>query len=73
MYVINFSELLRTLAVGSRTSYGSDELSQVGWGGNGRTILVPDFVVVCGDGCRNLCELELDLYHVANGSCCVPY
>lgn len=72
MYIINFSELLRTLAVGLQTSYGTTELSQVGWEEIGGLCWSSIFVV-CGDGCRYLCELELDLYHVANGSCCVPY
>lgn len=43
MYVINFSDLLRTLAVGLQTSYGTTELSQVGWGGNWGTLLVLNF------------------------------
>lgn len=43
MYIINFSELLRTLAVGLQTSYGTTELSQVGWEGNWEILLVLDF------------------------------
>lgn len=43
MYIIHFPELLRTLAVGLQTPYGSAELSQVGWGGNGRILLVLGF------------------------------
>lgn len=42
IYIINFPEVLRALTVGSQTSYGGAELSQVGWGGNERVLLVLD-------------------------------
>lgn len=53
------------MVVPSCPRWGEEEMGGLYWSSV--------FVVVCGDGCRYLCKLELDLYHVANGSFCVPY